>query len=96
MGKKVKLDESFKDPTKTDIRVTVLEKYEAPFLRYDARKGTVKNDVHFVTLFKLPTGEVLTSYSKTLFAQAKVGKSYKIKVSYCHMPNEQYLLYAGS
>ena len=96
MGKKTRFDESFRDPTRTDVKVTVLEKYEAPFLRYHEGNGTIKNDVHFVTVFKLPNGEVLTSYSKALFAQATVGKSYKIKVSYCKMPNEQYLLYAVS
>ena len=96
MGKKARLDENFRDPTRTDVEVTVLEKYEAPFLRYHERNGTIKDDVHFVTVFKLSNGEVLTSYSKVLFAQATVGKSYKIKVSYCKMPNERYFLYAVS
>ena len=81
------------DPLGTELEAKVKEKREDLFLRYNHRTGTIKNDSHFVTVFVLPNGEEVTSYSKKHFIETIVGKTYKLKISFCKISNDRYLLY---
>ena len=83
----------FNTTAKTEIKARVKSKKENQFLRYNSRTGAVRQDSHFETVFKLPNGDEVTSYSKKHFTDCLVGKYYQIKVSWVKMPDNRFLLF---